>query len=152
MYQALTFYHNTMRWLVLASLLYALYRAYKGYFSKAAFSRTDNLVRHWTATIAHIQLMIGMLLYFQSPVIRYFMANLKDAVKNMDLAFFGFIHSSLMLTAIVLITIGSAKSKRKQADRDKFKTMFIWFSVALFIIFIAIPWPFSPFAKRPYFR
>ena len=152
MYQTLTFYHNFMRWLVLASLLLAIYRAYKGYFSKSAFSKIDNAVRHWTATIAHIQLVIGMILYFQSPIIKYFMSNFKEAVRNFDITFFGLIHSSLMLTAIVLITIGSAKSKRKQTDQKKFKTMLVWFSIALIIIFVAIPWPFSPFANRPYFR
>jgi hypothetical protein len=30
--------------------------------------------------------------------------------------------------------------------------MLIWLSIALIIIFIAIPWPFSPFANRPYYR
>ena len=152
MYQTLTFYHNFMRWLVLASLVYALYRAYKGYLSRSTFSKTDNIVRHWTATIAHIQLLIGMVLYFRSPVIKYFISNFKEAVNNFDMAFFGLIHSSLMLIAIVLITIGSAISKRKQTDTEKFKTMLVWFSVAFIIIFVAIPWPFSPLASRPYFR
>lgn len=152
MYQTLTFYHNLVRWLVLTSLLLAIYRAYKGYVSKSDFSKTDNAVRHWTATIVHIQLMIGLVLYFQSPIIKYFMANFREGVKNLDIAFFGLIHSSLMLTAIVLVTIGSAKSKRKLTDKEKFKTMLLWFSIALLIILIAIPWPFSPFANRPYFR
>lgn len=152
MYQTLTFYHNFMRWLVLAALIVAVYRAYKGYVSKAVFAKTDNALRHWTATIAHVQLMIGMVLYFQSPVVKYFMTNYKEAVKSIDITFFSLIHSILMFAAIVFITIGSAKAKRKQTDREKFKTMLIWFSLALLIIFIAIPWPFSPFVKRPYFR
>lgn len=152
MYQTLTFYHNSLRWLVLASLLLALYRACKGYFSHAAFTRTDNAIRHWTATIAHIQLMVGMLLYSQSPIVRYFLANFKTAIKSFDLTFFALIHGTVMLSAIVLITIGSALAKRQTADRDKFKTMLAWYAVALFLIFIAIPWPFSPLANRPYFR
>lgn len=152
MYQILLFFHNLVRWLVLVSLLYALYRAYKGYASKAAFSATDNAVRHWTATIAHIQLLIGMVLYFRSPLIHYFRTNTKEAMRNPDLAFFGLVHSSLMLAAIVVITIGSARARRQPTDRLKFKTMMAWFSVALLIIFLAIPWPFSPFANRPYFR
>lgn len=152
MYQTLTFYHSFMRWLVLASLLFALYRAYKGYFSTSAFSKRDNAVRHWTATIAHIQLMIGMILYFQSPLVKYFLANFKTAAQDFNMLFFGLIHSSLMLIAIVLITIGSAVAKRKETDKAKFKTMMIWFTVALIIIFIAIPWPFSPFTSRPYLR
>ena len=152
MYQTLTFYHSVVRWLVLASLLYAIYRAYKGYTSNVQFSKTDNTVRHWTATIAHIQLLIGITLYTQSPIIKYFWNNFNEAIHNLDSAFFGLLHIVLMLTAIILITIGSALSKRKTTDKEKFKTMLVWFSVSLIIIFIAIPWPFSPFANRPYFR
>jgi len=152
MFQALTFLHNFTRWLVLASLLFAVYRAYRGYVSNSEFSISDNAVRHWTATIAHLQLVIGMILYFQSPIISYFWAHFGVARKAMDLAFFGLAHSTFMLTAIVLITLGSALTKRKHADSDKFKTMLVWFSIALLIIFITIPWPFSPFASRPYFR
>jgi uncharacterized membrane protein len=80
MYQTLTFYHSILRWLVLASLLYAIYRAYKGYFSKAVFNKTDNAIRHWTATIAHIQLVIGIILYSQSPMIKYFWNNFNEAM------------------------------------------------------------------------
>ncbi|NLR61752.1 hypothetical protein HGH93_26860 [Chitinophaga polysaccharea] len=152
MYQALTFYHSIVRWLVLVSLVLAIYNAYKGYTLKRDFTRTDNAVRHWTATIAHIQLVIGIILYSQSPIIKYFWTNFREAVHHIDMAFFGFIHIALMLFAIILITIGSALAKRKPTDNEKFKTMLIWFSISLVIILIAIPWPFSPLANRPYFR
>lgn len=152
MYQSLLFCHSVLRWFVLVSLLYSIFRAYKGYSSKLPFTKTDNSVRHWTATIAHIQLIFGILIYVQSPIVKYFWKNFSAGIKNPDLAFFGIIHILLMLSAIVLITIGSALAKRKQDDSDKFKTMLLWFSIALIIIFIAIPWPFSPLANRPYFR
>lgn len=152
MYQTLTFLHSTLRWLVLISLIVALYKAYRGYFLKTVFTKTDNTIRHWTATIAHLQLMVGMTLYFQSPIINYFLKNFSTAKENFDLLFFGLIHSTLMLIAVIIITIGSAMAKRKTLDNEKFKTMLIWYGLALFLIFIAIPWPFSPFANRPYFR
>ncbi len=152
MFETLTFYHSIFRWLVLASLVYAIYRAGRGYFSKARFTKTDNAVRHWTATIAHIQLVLGMFLYIKSPSIKYFRANFKEAVRNMDVAFFALIHILLMLAAIILITVGSALAKRKPTDREKFRTMLVWFSIALIMISIAIPWPFSPLVSRPYFR
>jgi hypothetical protein len=152
MYQTLTFLHSTLRWLVLISLIVAHYKAYRGYFQKTAFTKTDNAIRHWTATIAHLQLMVGITLYFQSPIIKYFLKNFSTAKENFDLLFFGLIHSSLMLIAVIIITIGSAMAKRKTLDNEKFKTMLIWYGLALFLIFIAIPWPFSPFANRPYFR
>lgn len=141
-----------MRWLVLVSLVYAIYRAYTGYRSNTPFTKTDDAVRHWTATIAHIQLLVGILVYIQSPIIRYFWRNFGEAVHQRDTAFFGLIHISFMVTAIVILTIGSALAKRKDTDREKFLTMFFWFLIALIIIFIAIPWPFSPLANRVYFR
>ena len=152
MYQALTFLHSTFRWLVLLSLFYSIFRAYKGYFSNKKFSKTNNAVRHWTATIAHIQLVLGITLYSQSPIIKYFWKNFDEAKESFDLIFFGLIHIFMMLLSIILITIGSSISKRKTTDKEKFKTMLIYFSIALLIILIAIPWPFSPLANRPYFR
>ncbi|WP_233565959.1 MULTISPECIES: hypothetical protein [unclassified Flavobacterium] len=83
---------------------------------------------------------------------KYFWKNFKEGIQNKEFAFFGLLHIFLMLISIVLITIGSALAKRKAADEDKFKTMLLWFSIALLIIFIAIPWPFSPLANRPYYR
>ncbi len=152
MFQTLTFLHSIVRWLVLLSLIYSIFRACTGYFQQKEFSKTDNSVRHWTATIAHIQLVLGITLYSQSPIIKYFWKNFNEAKESFDLLFFGLIHIFLMLFSIILITIGSAISKRKTTDKEKFKTMLIYFSIALFIIFIAIPWPFSPLANRPYFR
>jgi hypothetical protein len=151
-YESLTFFHTYVRYFVLISLLYAIYRAYKGYASNSTFTKTDNAVRHWTATIAHIQLLIGMVLYFKSPITKYFWSNYKEAVNTIEFTFFGLIHISCMLIAIVFITIGSALSKRKQTDTSKFSTMLAWFTLAFLIIFIAIPWPFSPLANRPLFR
>ncbi|GEJ47363.1 hypothetical protein [Chryseobacterium sp. ON_d1] len=152
MYQTLTFLHSFTRWLVLISLIYAVYRSFKGYFLNRKFTETDNTVRHWTATIAHLQLVLGMIFYFKSPVIQYFWQHFNEAKESFDHIFFGLIHISMMFTAIMIVTIGSALAKRKLSDKEKFRTMGIWFSTALIIIFLAIPWPFSPFANRPYFR
>ncbi|MDR3681313.1 MAG: hypothetical protein P4L41_15210 [Flavipsychrobacter sp.] len=146
------FFHSLFRWLVLASLIYAIYRAAKGYAGKAIFTKFDDKVRHYTATIAHIQLVLGILLYTQSPIIKYFMRNYAVAVHERETRFFGMEHITVMVTAIVCITIGSAAAKRKPNDRAKFKTMLIWFSIGLLLILTSVPWPFSPVVARPYFR
>lgn len=152
MYSALLFLHSIVRWLVLISLIYSIYRAWRGYTLKLSFSKTDNVIRHWTATIAHIQLMIGMVLYFKSPLIQYSWSPAGKATASKELTFFSLVHLALMLVSIILITIGSAKAKRQLQDQATFKTIFVWYLVALILIFIAIPWPFSPLAGRPYFR
>lgn len=152
MYSTLLTLHSLFRWLVLISLCYAVYRAYKGYSSRSDFSFLDNQVRHWTATIAHIQLTLGVLVYIKSPIIKHYFSDFKNLVDDWSLTFFGLVHFIFMIGAIVLITIGSAKAKRKKTAREKFRTMLVTYSIALIIIFIAIPWPFSPLANRPYIR
>lgn len=152
MYSTLLALHSSIRWLVLASLLVAIFRAYRGWLSKREFTGLDNSVRHWTATIAHIQLTLGLILYFISPIVDYFLHNFWDAIHQREIRFFGMEHSSMMITAVVVITIGSAKAKRKPTDAEKFRTMAIWFAIGLFIILTSIPWSFSPLTSRPNFR
>jgi hypothetical protein len=109
-------------------------------------------MRHTTATISHVQLMLGYVLYFNSPFITYFREHYKEAIQQFDYLFFGLIHIIMMTLSVIIITIGSSAAKRSATDKGKFKTIALCFSVALFIILIAIPWPFSPLAKRPYIR
>lgn len=151
-YPTLLATHSLFRWLVLVALLMALGSAYSGWASKRKFSRLDNALRHWSATVAHIQLLLGLWLYTISPFANHFLQHFSDAVHQRDFRFFGMEHSLMMVIAVVLVTIGSAKAKRKTIDRDKFKTMAIWYTIGLLIILASIPWAFSPFTSRPNFR
>lgn len=144
--------HSIVRWLLLPGLLYAVYRTYVGWRHNKKFTPHDNSVRHWTATIAHIQFLLGIWLYIISPITNYFLRHYRTAVHEREIRFFGMEHSLMMLTAVTAITIGSIKAKRKQTDRQKFKTMAIWFGIGLLIILSSIPWPFSPLVHRPYLR
>lgn len=152
MYPSLLATHSLVRWLLLAALLLSLVSAYSGWFSNRKFTRFDNSVRHWTATIAHIQLVFGLWLYIISPFTNHFLQGFSDSIHQRDLRFFGMEHSLMMVIAIVLITIGSVKAKRKTMDIEKFKTMAIWYTIGLLIILASIPWVFSPFTSRPNFR
>ena len=152
MYSTILILHAITKWLVLFMLLASIFKAYQGYTFKLSFTRLDNATRHWTATVAHIQLIFGMILYAQSPLIKYFWTQQEEVSKNLEPFFFSVIHIFLMLLAITLITIGSALAKRKTKDLQKFKTMMLWYSLGLIIILIAIPWPFSPLSQRPYLR
>lgn len=151
MYHIILALHSLVRWFVVLGLVFAIFRAYNGLVSKKKFSRFDNSVRQWTTTIVHIELILGLWLYFISPLIDYFLHHFKEAVHQQEIRFFGMEHSIMMIVAIILITIGSARVKRKQTDKGKFQTMAVWFSIGLLIILIFIPWPFSPFASRPFF-
>jgi len=140
MYSTLLVIHNLFRWIALGSMVYSIIRALDGYLNKKTFSNTDNAFRHWTATVVQIQMMIGAVLYFNSPFVQ----------AGDD--FFREIHPTLMFISVVVVSVGSAMAKRKSTDREKFKTMLTWFSISLLIILVSVPWPFSPLSQRPYFR
>jgi len=132
MYNALLVSHSLFRWLVVLSLIVAIITGLRGWMTKKEFTSLDDKVRHWTATIVHIQFMLGLTLYFISPIIRHFLNNLEETMKIRE--------------------VGSAKAKRKLVDNDKFKTMTIYFLIGFVIILLIIPWGFSSFVSRPYFR
>lgn len=152
MYAYLLSLHSIMRWLVLASLLYAIFRAVSGLRSGWTFTKTDDAARNWAATIAHAQMALGIWLYCISPVITYFFSDFSVAVKNRDVRFFGMEHSLMMVTAVVLITVGSIKVKRQIVDKQKFRMMLVWYVIALLVILSSIPWSFSPMVSRPLWR
>ena len=152
MYSVLLTLHSLVRWLVLISLLVAIFRAYHGWLANKPFTRFDNTLRIATVIIAHSQLVLGISLYCISPVVRYFLNYFKVAVHERQIRFFGMEHITMMLIAIVLITIGSAKAKRRVTDKQRFKTLAIWLTIALVLILASIPWQFSPLTSRPYFR
>ena len=151
MYSSLLPIHSIVRWLLLLMMLISLYVAYNGVRHKLAFTPLANKIRHWTATIAHVQLMLGMVLYFYSPVVQHPMPPSDTALMSQH-AFFKYLHLVLMMSAIVVLTIGSEKAKRTSLAFDQYKTILIWYTAALILILVAIPWPFSPFVSRPLFR
>ncbi|RVT96489.1 hypothetical protein EOD41_20185 [Mucilaginibacter limnophilus] len=152
MYGIVLTLHSLVRWLVLGSLLFALYRSYRGLYGKRPYTKFENSVRIIAATAAHIQFVLGVYLYFISPVTNYFISNFSEAVHLREIRFFGMEHATMMLIAVALISTGSSKAKRKTEPRAKFKTQAIWLTIALIVILSSIPWPFSPLVHRPWLR
>jgi len=153
MYITLLVLHSILRSLVLIGLVYAVFRAYSGWLGEKEFTKLDNSVRHWATTLCHIQLMVGIFLYFISPLSSALMHHFKDTVHVKEIRFYGMEHSLLMFVAIIIITIGSMKAKRKPTDKEKFKTQAIWFTIGLATILIVIGMMMSPLlASRPWVR
>jgi len=145
MYEIFVVFHSIFRWLVLVSLLYSLGRSIHGLISKRTFNKADSLARLLAGTMSHTQLLIGFTLYFVvSPITQFFMKS--GSGGNHEIWFFGIYHIALMFGAIVVMTIGGSLAKRATTDYAKFKTITIYFSIALALILLAIPW------FRPLFR
>jgi hypothetical protein len=142
--------HSVFRYLVLISLLVSIYLAWEGYYFNKKYTKADRILAGATSGISQIQLLLGFGLYIQSPVAQAFWVN--KSFSWSDNLFFGIVHFVLMSIAIIIITIGAALVKRENDDTKRFKIILQYFSFALFIILIAIPWPFSPLAQRPFIR
>jgi hypothetical protein len=150
MYNFLLILHNATRWLVLLSLLFAIGAALHGWLTQRAYSQTDVAARVLATTISHTQLLIGISLYFISPVIQYFMAHTADSPPA--ISFFGIQHAGTMLVAVVAMTVGSSLAKRAKTDERRFRLIAGWFGLGLLLILSAIPWPFIADAARPWIR
>jgi hypothetical protein len=142
--------HSIVRYLLLIALLVTVYLAWEGRFFKKKYTKTDRILAGATSGISHVQLILGFIVYFQSPVAQGFWAD--KSLKWSDNLFFGIVHFILMSIAIIVITIGAALAKRETDDEKRFKIIFQYFCIALIVILIAIPWPFSPLAQRPFIR
>jgi D-alanyl-lipoteichoic acid acyltransferase DltB (MBOAT superfamily) len=142
--------HSVFRYLLLIVLIVTIYLAWEGRFFDKKYSKTDKILAGATSGISHIQLILGFILYFKSPVAQGFWAN--KSFQWSDNLFFGIVHFTLMSIAIVAITIGAALAKRETDDKKRFKITLQYFTFALILILIAIPWPFSPLAQRPFIR
>jgi len=153
MYPILLFSHSLTRWLVLIALLTILVRSYYGWLKGKSYTAADNKLRVIGLSVFHIQATMGIILYSISPIIDYFFNNFKTAVHERDVRFFGMEHSLMMFISLAIITVAAISSKKKTNDKEKFKTLAIWFTVALVIILFSIPWSFGNItANRPLFR
>lgn len=138
MYATFLALHSVLRWLVLVSLIYTISISIEGCISKRPYTAMDNIARIIANSISHIQLLVGFMLYFVlSPVTQYFLKNGLEG--NHQTCFFGIYHITMMLLSIIVMTIGGSIAKRTEADYTKFRTVAIWFSVALVLILCAIP-------------
>lgn len=141
MYAGILLLHNTLRWLILLSLLITLGKYLAGWMGNKQWQRTDNILGIVFTSLMDLQLITGLVLYFfLSPTTRLAFADFGAAMKNDNLRFYAVEHISMMLIAVVLVHIGRAKSKRAKIDRNKFKTAFIFFLIAFAIVLAAIPW------------
>lgn len=152
MYPVLLPIHSLLRWLVVVSIVLVLIRALYGWMAARPYTRTDALLRGVAGAAAHTQLLLGFVLYFKSPIVAYFRENFREALAYREMTFFGLVHISLMLIAIVVLTVGSSMGKRAASDRQKHRLIALFFLAGAILMFCAIPWPFSPLAQRPLWR
>ena len=134
LYSFLLHLHSGFRYIVLLLLLVAIIRAWADWLGHKAYSEGNRKLNLFTLISAHTQLLIGILLYFVSPFVKFGSDTMKDATTR----YWTVEHLTGMLIAIVLITIGHARSKRGATSDAKHKSIAIFYTLALIVIAIII--------------
>ncbi|WP_426669334.1 cytochrome B [Mucilaginibacter sp. McL0603] len=126
--------HSGFRYIVLLLVLLAIIRSWTGWLGKKLYSEGNRKLNLFAMISAHTQLLIGIVLYFLSPFVQFGSQTMKDATTR----YWTVEHLTGMIIALILITIGHAKSKRASAAELKHKSIAIFYTLALVIIVVTI--------------
>lgn len=153
MYNGLVHLHNFLRWVVLILLVVAIVRHLMGMTGKKSYTSGDRKTDLFLMISAHIQLTIGLILWFMGDLglklirsTESFGSLMKDAVAR----FWTMEHFVGMVIAVVLITVGRGATKKNIPDASKHSKAFWFYLIALILILLLIPWPGKEVA-RPIF-
>lgn len=124
--------HSSMRYVVLALLIFTFIRAVKN--RKNSDFKAQAKLGLFTMISMHIQLVLGLALFLNGHWAEYTVEGLKRFIM-ME-------HTPMMIIAIILGTLGHSLAKLTEVVATKFKRQIIFFGISLFIIFGMIPWPF----------
>lgn len=134
MYNLLLTAHSSLRYIVLVLLLVVIVKSLLGWLNKQNFGDLDNRLSLWLLISAHLQLLLGFGLFFTSPLVQFS----GDAMKTPELRYWLVEHNTMMLLAIVAITLGRIGLKRFDTSEGKFRRLFMFNAIALLLIVIAL--------------
>jgi len=133
--------HSYWAYIVLLILIFAVINAIIGLTSKKEFQAKDLRISLFALIASHIQLIIGFIAYYTSTFYESMRTmGMGEVMKNSELRKPLVEHPAMIIIAIVLITIGFSKHKKKTTDIAKFKTITIFYGIALLLILGVIPW------------
>lgn len=141
MYKTVLFLHSYWAYLVVTILIIATVNALIGYFSNREYGAFSFRISLFTLIVSHIQLLIGVVLYFVAPYFGMFReVGMGGVMKNATFRLYNVEHPLVMIIAITLITIGYSKHKSKLTSKPKFKVLSIFYTLALILVLSRIPW------------
>lgn len=136
MYSILQPAHSWIAYIALALIAFAAINGIIGLTTKRPFKSSDRQIGLIALIFTHIQFLIGLILYFISPMVQ----NFGVAMKNSELRLYALEHPLINIIGIVLITIGWSRHKKQTEDHSKFKSFAIFYTLGLILILSRIPW------------
>ena len=140
MYETVQFIHSYWAYLVVIMLLIATFNGIIGFAANKEYSATNFRIALFTLIVSHIQLLIGIVLYFTSGNMARWEGGMSEVMGNDTLRLYLVEHPLMMIIAIALITIGYSKHKKKLTSRPKFKMLAIFYGIAFLVVLSRIPW------------
>ena len=135
--------HNLLRWAVLIFGVWTLINAITGVLHKRNYTAADNRTNLLFMISCDIQLLLGLILYFNGMWFDRVKSNMAEVMKNPMERFFAVEHAVMMIIAWLLVHIGRSMVKRSTIDSQKHTRSLIYFGLAIVIIIAMIPWPYK---------
>ncbi|MDB2701631.1 hypothetical protein N9Z01_00825 [Flavobacteriaceae bacterium] len=141
MYSVLKTIHSYWAYLALLILVIAVVNALIGMSNKKAFGAKDLRLSLFGLIFSHIQLLIGLVLYFVSPWFEQWSTlGMGGVMKDAQTRLYLVEHPFTNIIAIVLITMGWSMHKRQTQDAKKFSRIGIFYTLGLLLLLSRIPW------------
>ena len=127
--------HSTLAIVLLIALVISIIVTLMNYLNNKPYNRKIALIGFISS---HLQLLIGLIIYFVSPLgIQAFSGeNMKNSLSRL----YFLEHPLMMIIAIVLITIGYSKAKKIIDAKKANQTVLIMYTIGLILILSRIPW------------
>lgn len=133
--------HSYWAYLVLLVVILATFNAIIKLLGKKSFQPQDFRISLFALIVMHLQLLIGLVLYFVSPYFDAFSnEGMGEIMKNSTLRLYLIEHPLTMILAIVFLTIGYSKHKKKLSSSKKFRVLAIFYTISLILLLSRIPW------------
>ena len=133
---------NTHYFIMLLVLIFLVFTVGKFALKKSAkesFGVMEDKTTLIVMILTHIQLLIGLVLLFGGPMSAHF-AHMGDVMKDSYLRLMVIEHPMTMVIGVILITIGRVRLKKLATADAKFKNILIFYSIALVLFLVRIPW------------
>jgi len=133
--------HSYLAYVVLAILIVAVVNALTGLAGNRMFTlERDFRISLFALIISHIQLLVGLVLYFLSPNGLQAIQRLGMGGMNAEARLLALEHPLINIIAVVLITIGWSRHKKFMEGNKKFKAIGIFYGLGLVLLLSRIPW------------
>jgi uncharacterized membrane protein len=139
MYTGLQHTHSGLAYLALLALVLVIIWALVGALSGRDFQEKDRKIALIAFILCHIQLLVGLILYFVSPLGYSLLAGggaMADATARLT----ALEHPLINILAIVLISVGFIRAKKLESSTAKFRSIYMMYAVGLVLILSRIPW------------